>query len=132
MAATGTWGGFNGVGTRDWDTGSVTWRDYWLISGRKADHLECVPVCIYQCHYTRVLQCFSLQARMNVCIYVSMSLCPYVAIVLCISYVSVRVTFWRSKRSTFRRSKRSTFRRSKRTPDQMGHPLLGETYPLVN
>jgi hypothetical protein len=31
-------------------TGSVTWRDYWLISGRKADHLECVPACIYQCH----------------------------------------------------------------------------------
>ena len=26
-----------------WDTASVTRRDYWLISGRKADRLECVP-----------------------------------------------------------------------------------------
>ena len=54
VAGTGTWGGFRGqawwIRTREsnlqgfiWDTASVTRRDYWLISGRKADRLECVP-----------------------------------------------------------------------------------------
>ena len=76
VAATGTWGGFNGVGTRDWDTGSVTWRDYWLISGRKADRLECVPVCIYQCHHVRasVLQRVGTYECVHLCVYVSVSI----------------------------------------------------------
>ena len=84
VAGTGTWGGFNGVGTRDWDTGSVTWRDYWLISDRKADRLECVPACIYQCHYVRasVLQHVGTYECVHLCVYVSVSICSYSAMYL--------------------------------------------------
>ena len=71
MAGTGTWGGFRGqawwIRTRESDLQGFTWghgtgtrvqilgrtTDYWLISGRKADRLECVPACIYQCHFVR-------------------------------------------------------------------------------
>jgi hypothetical protein len=92
VAGTGTWSGFRGqawwiriresrpsglnFGTRDWDTGSVTWRDYWLISGRKADRLECVPACIYQCHYVRaaVLQRVGTYECVHLCVYVSVSI----------------------------------------------------------
>ena len=72
------------LGTRDWDTGSVTWRDYWLISDRKADRLECVPACIYQCHYVRasVLQRVGTYECVHLCVYVSVSICSYSAMYL--------------------------------------------------
>mgnify|MGYP000689431958 CR=1 FL=1 len=107
VAGTGTLGGFNGQvgwvweqawrirtresdlqgstwGHRTWDTGSVTWRDYWLISGRKADRLECVPACIYQCHYVRasVLQRVGTYECVHLCVYVSVSICSYSAMYL--------------------------------------------------
>ena len=74
VAGTETWGGFDGqvggwdwymgcnLGTRDWDTGLVTWRGYWLISGRKADRLECACV-----HLSMSLRaCFSASACRHV------------------------------------------------------------------
>ena len=63
------------LGTRDWDTGSVTWRDY---------RLECVPACIYQCHYVRasVLQRVGTYECVHLCVYVSVSICSYSAMYL--------------------------------------------------
>ena len=80
------------LGTRDWDIGSVTWRDYWLISGRKSDRLECVPACIYRCHYVRalVLQRVGTYECVHLC--VSVSIYSYRAmylLCLCLSLFGV-------------------------------------------
>ena len=70
------------MGTRDWDTGSVTWRDY---------RLECVPACIYQCHYVRA----SVLQRVGTyeCVHLIMYLCLRVYMILCVAialgYVSL-------------------------------------------
>ena len=56
----------------------------YLISGRKADRLECVPACIYQCHYVRasVLQRVGTYECVHWCVYVSVSICSYSAMYL--------------------------------------------------
>ena len=98
----GTWGGFRGqawwIRTRESDlqgltwghgTGArvVTWRDYWLISSRKADRLECVPACVYQCHYVRASV---LQRGTYECVHLIMYLCLRVYMIL---YVAIALGY---------------------------------------
>ena len=63
----------------------------YLISGRKADRLECVPACIYQCHYVRasVLQRVGTYECVHLCVYVSVSICSYSAMMRYVSLVSL-------------------------------------------
>ena len=91
----------NGVGLGDKHGGSepesdlqgLTWghgtgkRVRLTVSGRKADRLECVPACIYQCHYVRasVLQHVGTYECVHLCVYASVSICSYSAMsLLCV------------------------------------------------